>query len=125
MMKSRETILRSRRFRCDEARRRAGQIDAMIEDLTRLKNDLDAQIDTEERRTGLTEPQHFAYSTYARAARHRRENINASLTELTARRARVEAEISDAEADLAAAMVRLDREDVVANRGGEIQRQSA
>lgn len=124
-MKPRENFLRSRRFRLDEARRRAGQIDAMIDDLTRLKNDLDAQIDAEERRTGLTEPQHFAYSTYARAARHRRENINASLAELQARRGRISAEIADAEADLAAATVRLDREEIAAGRMAEGHRQSA
>ena len=70
-MKSRDTLLRLKRFQVDEKRRRVGQIDAMIAEFTRMASDLDRDIAAEERRTGISDPAHFAYSTYARAARTR------------------------------------------------------
>ncbi len=81
-MKSRDSLIRLKRFQVDEKRRRMTQIEAMINEFTRMANDLEREIATEEQRSGITDSTHFAYSTYARAARTRRENVMQSADEL-------------------------------------------
>ncbi len=81
-MKSRDTLIRLKRFQAEERRRRVAQIDAMIAEFLRMANELDREIATEEQRSGNPNPSHFAYSTYARAARARRDNLQHSADEL-------------------------------------------
>jgi flagellar protein FliJ len=81
-MKSRETLVRLKKFQVDEKRRRVAQIEAMIADFERMASDLDREVANEERRAGISDPAHFAYPTYARAARTRREKIVHSADEL-------------------------------------------
>ena len=81
-MKSRDTLIRLKRFHVDEKRRRVTQIEMMIADFQRMANDLDREIEGEERRAGLSDPAHFAYPTYAKAARSRRDNLMQSASEL-------------------------------------------
>ncbi|HEV2574064.1 flagellar export protein FliJ [Methylocella sp. CPCC 101449] len=83
-MKSRDTLIRLKRFQADEKRRRVSQIEAMIAEFSRMQSELDREIATEEQRSGNADPSHFAYSTYARAARGRRDNITNSANELRA-----------------------------------------
>lgn len=82
MVKSRDHLIRLKRFQVDERRRRVAQIEAMIADFGRMSADLDREIATEEQRSGLTDPAHFAYPTYARAATVRRDNLRRSAGEL-------------------------------------------
>lgn len=81
-MKSRDTLVRLKRFQVDEKQRRTNQIEAMIVEFARIAADLDREIAGEEGRTGISDPSHFAYSTYARAARARRDNLQHSAEEL-------------------------------------------
>jgi flagellar export protein FliJ len=81
-MKSRDTLIRLKRFQVDEKRRRVAQIEAMIAEFSRMASDLDREIAAEEQRTGISDCSHFAYSTYARAARTRRDNLKQSAEEL-------------------------------------------
>lgn len=81
-MKSRDTLIRLKRFQAEERRRRVAQIEAMIAEFTRIAGDLDREIAAEEQRSGNANPAHFAYSTYARAARGRRDNLTHSADEL-------------------------------------------
>jgi flagellar export protein FliJ len=81
-MKSRETLIRLRRFQVDERRRRVAQIEAMIAEFERISGELDRDIKTEQDRTGIHDPAHFAYPTYAKAAMHRRENLLRSIDDL-------------------------------------------
>ena len=81
-MKSRDHILRLKRFQVDERRRRVQQIEAMIADFHRMAVDLDREIAHEEARSGITDPNHFAYPTYARAAATRRDNLKRSTDDL-------------------------------------------
>lgn len=74
-MKSRETLLRLKRFQVDEKRRRVAQIEMMINDFERMSNELDREIKAEEARSGISDVGHFAYPTYARAAKTRRDNL--------------------------------------------------
>jgi flagellar FliJ protein len=81
-MKSRDTLIRLKRFQVDEKRRRVSQIEAMIAEFVRMAADLDREILAEEQRAGISDPSHFAYPTYARAARTRRDNLKNSTAEL-------------------------------------------
>ena len=78
MVKSRDHLIRLKRFQVDERRRRVAQIEFMIADFTRMAVDLDREIATEEQRSGISDPSHFAYPTYARAALARRDNLRGS-----------------------------------------------
>jgi len=81
-MKSLDTIIRLKRFQAEEKRRHLVQIETMIADFERMARDLEREIDAEEQRSGITDTQHFAYSTYARAAATRRDNLARSAGEL-------------------------------------------
>ena len=81
-MKSRETLIRLKKFQVDEKRRRVTQIEGMIADFQRMSADLEREILTEQERAGINDPSHFAYPTYAKAAIQRRENLMRSAEEL-------------------------------------------
>ena len=81
-MKSRDHIVRLKRFQVEERRRRVQQIESMIADFHRMATDLDREIASEEARSGISDPGHFAYPTYARAAATRRDNLKRSSDDL-------------------------------------------
>jgi flagellar protein FliJ len=81
-MKSRETLIRLKRFQVDERRRRVAQIELMIGEFERIATDLDREIKVEQDRAGIHDPSHFAYPTYAKAAMQRRENLKHSAADL-------------------------------------------
>jgi len=81
-MKSRETLLRLKKFQVDEKQRRIAQIEAMIAEFERIAGDLEREIKSEQDRVGIHDPAHFAYPTYAKAAMQRRENLRRSAGEL-------------------------------------------
>src|ERR1700678_1706152 len=81
-MKSRNTLIRLKKFQLDEKRRKVAQIDAMIADFQRMATDLDREILAEQERAGISDPGHFAYPTYAKAAIARREHLKRSADEL-------------------------------------------
>jgi flagellar export protein FliJ len=81
-MKSRETLIRLKKFQVDEKRRKVSQIESMIAEFDRMAADLDREIETEQERAGIHDPAHFAYPTYAKAAIQRRENLKRSADEL-------------------------------------------
>ncbi|MGN6461730.1 MAG: flagellar export protein FliJ [Pseudolabrys sp.] len=81
-MKSRETLIRLKKFAVDEKRRKVAQIESMIADFDRMAGDLEREIRTEQDRANIHDPSHFAYPTYAKAAATRRENLKRSTDEL-------------------------------------------
>ena len=83
-MKSRNTLIRLKRFQLDEQRRKVAQMEAMIADFQRMAADLEREIVAEQERAGIHDPSHFAYPTYAKAAMARRENLKRSIDELAA-----------------------------------------
>ena len=64
-MKSRDTLIRLKKFQVDEKRRRVSQIETMIAEFHRMSVDLEREIQTEQDRAGINDPTHFAYPTYA------------------------------------------------------------
>jgi flagellar export protein FliJ len=81
-MKSRETLIRLKKFQVDDKRRRVAQIEGMIAEFERMGVDLEREIKSEQDRAGIHDPAHFAYPTYAKAAMTRRENLKRSADEL-------------------------------------------
>ena len=82
-MKSRsDSLIRLKKFQVDEKRRQVAQIETMIADFERMAAELDQQIELEHQRTGISDVHHFAYSTFAKAAMTRRENLLASANEM-------------------------------------------
>jgi flagellar export protein FliJ len=81
-MKSRETLIRLKRFQVDEKRRQVAQIETMIADFERMNSDLDREIVAEQAKAGISDPGHFAYPTYAKAAIQRRDNMVRSINDL-------------------------------------------
>lgn len=83
-----ELVRRSEEFKANQSRQRANQIKTMIVELDRMCADLRLQIKAEEMRTRICDPTHFAYSTYAKAARERcaraQQSADALWTELDA-----------------------------------------
>ena len=77
-MKARESALRLKRFEADEKSRKVADIEHMIREFEGMASDLDRQIKAEEDRTGIKDPAHFAYSTFAKSASQRRDNLRAS-----------------------------------------------
>ncbi len=85
------------RFEAREKARKVGDLEAMIREFEVMAVDLDRQIANEEERTGVRDIKHFAYSTFAKAARQRRDNLQLSVDGL-----RAKLEIAQAERDIAA-----------------------
>lgn len=99
-MRSRETLLRLHRFRTEEKRRQAADIDYMIQDFTRKFEELDQQMKLEESRTGVTDPSHFNYSLSAKAVRSRRDNLMRSIADLREQLAEARAALTAEEQEL-------------------------
>jgi flagellar export protein FliJ len=99
-MKSRETLIRLKKFQVDEKRRKVGQIETMIAEFERMAADLEREIRAEQDRAGIHDPAHFAYPTYAKAAIGRRENLKRSADELRTQLEDAKLALADAFDDL-------------------------
>ena len=102
-MKSRENLVRLKQFQVSEKRKQLLQLDMMIAEFDRMANELDLQITAEEKKAGITDINHFAYPTFAKAARLRRDNLKNSQSDLLQQREAAEGLLHEAEAELAKA----------------------
>lgn len=117
-MKSRVSIIRLKKFQVDDKRRKVAQIEAMIAEFERIAADLDREIQAEQDRTGIQDPSHFAYSTYAKAAIGRSENLKRSTEELVGQLERAQAALRDSFEELKKLEL-LDERDQVRERASE------
>ena len=108
-MKSRDTLIRLKKFQVDERRRKVAQIESMIAEFERMAADLDREIKTEQERAGIHDPAHFAYPTYAKAAMQRKENLKRSADEL-------KVQLDDAKAALGEAFEELKKVELLDER---------
>ena len=102
-MKSRENLVRLKQFQVNEKRRQLMQLETMIAEFDRMANELELQIAAEEKKAGITDINHFAYPTFAKAARLRRDNLKNSQSDLMQQKAAAESLLSEAEAELSKA----------------------
>jgi flagellar export protein FliJ len=117
-MKSRETLIRLKKFQVDERRRKVAQIEAMIAEFERMATDLDREIKTEQDRANIHDPSHFAYPSYAKAAIVRRENLKRSADEL-------KQQLDDAQAALGEAFEELKKVELLDERDQARERAEA
>jgi flagellar export protein FliJ len=114
-MKSRETLIRLKKFQVDEKRRKVAQIEAMIAEFERIATELEREIKLEQDRAGIHDPGHFAYPTYAKAAITRRENLKRSAGELVT-------QLDDAKATLGEAFEELKKVEMLDERDNARER---
>jgi flagellar protein FliJ len=114
-MKSRETLIRLKKFQVDERQRKVAQIETMIAEFERMAGDLEREIRVEQDRAGIHDPAHFAYPTYAKAAMGRRENLKRSADELRGQLEGVKGGLDDALDELKKAEL-LDERDQMRDR---------
>jgi flagellar protein FliJ len=100
-MRSRESALRSKRFEADEKSRKVQGLEQMIREFQQIATDLERQVQAEEERTGVRDRTHFAYSTFAKAATQRRNNLLASIADLRVKLEDATRERDEAVAELA------------------------
>lgn len=99
-MKSRDNLMRLKHFQVEDKTRQLTQIDLMIGELSRMAEELDRQIRIEEEKSGIVDPNHFAYPTFAKAARQRHANLEVSIRELNDKRLAAQDALDEAEEEL-------------------------
>ena len=102
-MKTRENLVRLKQFQVNDKRRQLLQLDMMIAEFERMAGELEVQILAEEKKAGITDITHFAYPTFAKAARLRRDNLKNSQHDLLQQRNAAESLLAEAEAELSKA----------------------
>ncbi len=117
-MKSRETLIRLKKFQVDEKQRKVAQIETMIAEFERMAGDLEREIRVKQDRAGIHDPAHFAYPTYAKAAIGRRETFKRSADELRGQLEGVKGGLDDALDELKKAEL-LDERDQMRDREAE------
>src|ERR1700758_4525857 len=117
-MKSRETLIRLKKFQVDERRRKVAQIETMIAEFERMAGDLEREIRVEQDRAGIHDPGHFAYPTYAKAAMTRKENLKRSTDELRV-------QLDDAKATLGEAFEELKKVEMLDERDQQREKAEA
>ena len=108
-MKSRKSLIQLRRFEVDERRQTVADIEAMMGDLQQMVIDLERQIEVEQEKAGVSDVNHFAYPTFAKAAIARRDNLMNSCAEL-------EAKLEEARDQLAEAFEELKKVELIEER---------
>lgn len=102
-MKSRESLVRLKQFQVNEKSRQIMQLDTMMAEFERIAAELEVQIAAEETKAGIADVNHFAYPTFAKAARQRRDNLRGSQAELQQQKEQAEAALVEAKSELAKA----------------------
>ncbi len=99
-MKARGNLLRLKHFQVEDKTRQLAQIDMMITEFQRMADDLDSQIKFEEEKAGISDPAHFAYPTFAKAAVQRRDNLLESIRDLNEKRTGAQEALDEADEEL-------------------------
>jgi flagellar export protein FliJ len=95
-----DTLLRLKRFRVDEMKRRIASIDAMKADLERKLADLDDNVAREKLRAGDSDIGRLAFPSFLRSIEARRENLRTTLKEIEREHAVALTDLSNAFQDL-------------------------
>jgi flagellar export protein FliJ len=95
-----DTLLRLKRFRVDEMKRRMAAIDAMKADLERKLADLDDNVTREKQRAGDSDIGRLAFPSFLRSIETRRENLRNTLKEIEREYAVAQADLTSAFQDL-------------------------
>jgi chromosome segregation ATPase len=99
-MRSKESMLRLHRFKVEDKRRQVAEIEYMISDMQAKVAEFNQQIELEEKRTGVTDINHFNYSTTAKSIRVRGDNIQKSVVGLQDQLAVAQQDLEEEESEL-------------------------
>src|ERR1700689_3003722 len=101
-MKRRDTLMRLKRFRVDDLKRRMGTLDAMKADAEKKLADLEDSVARERQRANDTDIGRLAFPSFLRSIDARRENLRATLRGVDRERAMVQTDLTPAFQDLKA-----------------------
>ncbi|MEO0618975.1 MAG: flagellar export protein FliJ [Pseudomonadota bacterium] len=118
-MKSRETVVQLRKFDVEEKQRKVADLENMVAEFGRMAQDLEQQIAAEEARSGVTDPNHFSYPPFAKAAAQRRDNLATSVGELTQKLEAAQVELEQAREVFQKARQREERRQDTGNTNGK------
>jgi flagellar export protein FliJ len=98
-MKPRESLVRLKEFQVREKQRQLSQLQMMMSEFERMSKELESQIVFEEKKSGIADPSHFAYPTFAKAARQRADNLQVSVRELKVQQDAAELALAEVQAE--------------------------
>jgi len=81
-MRNRESLIRLHRFQVDEKRRKVAELEIMLAEFRNREQELEVQVQLEQKRAGISDVAHFAYPMFAKSVIRRRENILNSIAEI-------------------------------------------
>jgi flagellar export protein FliJ len=99
-MKRRDTLLRLKRFKVEDLKRRQATLDGMGADLERKLADLEESVARERQRANDTDIGRLAFPSFVRSIDDRRENIRNSLKDIERERSQCQEELASAYQDL-------------------------
>jgi len=95
-----DTLLRLKRFRVDEMKRRMAAIDAMKTDLEKKLSDLDDNVAREKQRAGDSDIGRLAFPSFLKSIETRRENLRTTLRDIEKEYTAAQTDLSTAFQDL-------------------------
>ena len=95
-----DTLLRLKRFRVDEMKRRIAAIDAMKADLERKLADLDDNVAREKQRAGDSDIGRLAFRSFLKSIETRRENLRTTLKDIEKEYVSAQLDLTNAFQDL-------------------------
>src|SRR5258707_8501464 len=99
-MKRTNTLIRLRRFRVDDLKRRLATLDGMKADVERKLADLEDSVAREKQRAGDSDIGRLAFPSFLRSIETRRENLRATMKEIERESAAAQLDLPDAYQDL-------------------------
>src|ERR1700761_3882248 len=99
-MKRGDTLMRLKRFRVDDLKRRMATLDGMRSDLERKLSDLEDSVAREKPRANDSDIGRLAFPSFLRSIDVRRENLKATLKEIEREAVQAQAELTAAYQDL-------------------------
>lgn len=109
-MKRRDTLVRLKRFRVDDLKRRMATLDGMNADLERKLSDLEESVVRERQRANDSDIGRLAFPSFLRSIDGRRENLRATLVELERERAQAQDELAGAFQELKSLELAMDQQ---------------
>ena len=95
-----DTLIRLKRLRVDEMKRRIASIDAMRADLEKKLSDLDDNVAREKQRAGDSDIGRLAFPSFLRSIETRRENLRTTMKEIEREYAAAQLDLTEAFQDL-------------------------
>jgi flagellar export protein FliJ len=95
-----DTLLRLKRFRVDEMKRRMAAIEAMKSDLEKKLSDLDDNVAREKQRAGDSDIGRLAFPSFLKSIESRRENLRTTLKDIEKEYAAAQLDLTNAFQDL-------------------------